>query len=334
LELTKEHIDELIAKYLAGEALPDEAIWLDDWKAESPENARYFAESEKTLRFVRMRNTDKAKLFQGILQQIEEEQPQQKEAKVVPLKPFFTPLRIAASLVIISLVGIFAAYMMKGQQQGLPEMTIASVDSTQEKQLADGSKVFLNKHTKLVVVGGFNGKARKLKLEGEAFFEVKHDETKPFVIEAGGILIKDIGTAFNVKAEPQSDSVLVSVSEGIVDISNGEQTVQLMANQSVVYVRSTKTLGKIENVSTNVTAYRTKIFHFNAATLGEVLSALNSVYGPIMVLENEELAKCRITVEFKNESPEMIAAIITETLGLVYEERSGQFVIKGASCIQ
>jgi transmembrane sensor len=330
LEQNKEHIDDLIAKYLAGEALPDEAILLDDWKNESPGNLQYFIACEKAFQ-IPTRETDTQQLFQNILAQLE--QPYQKEAKVVRLHTYFTPMRIAASLVAVSLLGLFAAYMFKGNP-GQPEAIIASADTTQQQQLADGSQVFLNKHTKLTVVEGFNGKQRKLKLEGEAFFNVVHNAEKPFVIDAGGVLIKDIGTAFNVKADPQSDSVSVFVTEGIVDISNGEKTVQLLANQSVVYIRSTKELKTITNVSANVASYKTKVFHFTASRLGEVITALNNVYGPFIELENADLAACRITVEFNNESPETIVAIITETLGLVYENRNGRYEIKGASCIQ
>lgn len=334
MELNREHIDDLIAKYFAGEALPDEAMLLDDWKSMSPENLQYFTDSEKIFGIAYKPKTDSQQLYRNILDQLH--QYEAKPAKVVKLKSYFTPLRIAASLVIVSLIGLFAASLLKKNKvlQIQPETLIASVDSTYQQKLVDGTHVFLNKHSKIIVEDGFNGKQRKLKLEGEAFFEVVHDDKKPFVIEAGGVLIKDIGTAFNVKAERKSDSVTVSVSEGIVDVCNGEKTVQLMANQSVVYIRSSRTIMAIRNIPENAAAYRTKIFRFNATTLGEITAMLNSVYGPFMILENEDLAKCRITVEFKNESPETIVAIITETLGLMYENRNGQYIIKGATCIQ
>lgn len=332
MELNKEHIDDLIAKYLAGEALPDEAILLDDWKNVSPENLVYFTQSEKAFQFNHIQTqTDTSRLFQDIMMQVG--QYEKKEAKVIPFKPFFTPLRIAASILVVSLVGLVTMFSLK-HEDGQPEAMIASADSTKQELLADGSKVFLNKHTKLTVEGGFNGKKRRLKLEGEAFFEVVHDAQKPFVIEAGGIQIKDIGTAFNVKAQPGSDSVTVSVSEGIVDITNGEQTVQLMANQSLVYVRSTNTLGKTSNIPVNSAAYKTRIFRFKATTLEDVIATVNEVYGPIMILDNPKLANCNITVEFENQPPQTIVDIVTETLGLTYEKRNGQYVIKGTSCIQ
>jgi transmembrane sensor len=332
LELTREHIDELIAKYLSGEALPDEAMMLDDWKDMSDENLRYFNECEQVFTGTVYREPDISMMFKRVMDDLQEE-PQR--AKVIPLhKRYFSPLGIAASLLIVSLIGVLAVYFA-GNGRSAPEMMIASADSTSAQQLADGSQVFLNKHTTLTVAKGFNGRQRKLKLEGEAYFEVVHDDDKPFVIEAGGLEITDIGTAFNVKAHPQSDSVTVYVTEGIVDISTGNKTMRLLANQSAVYVRSSGALEQTKAIERNAAAYKTKVFRFNASTLGEVVAALNTVYGTFIIVQDHELLKCRITVDFNNESPETILAIITETLGLRYEEKGpGIFEIKGAACIQ
>lgn len=331
MEPNNEHINELIAKYFAGEALPDEAILLDEWKHASAENLLYFNESRKALH-VKETSVDTSKMFSAILSQINQAPVQQ--TKVIPLKPFFTPLRIAASLLVISVIGIIAAVYLKGNKT-LPDELVASVDTVKETQLADGTKVALNKHTKLTLVGGFNAKERKLKLEGEAFFEVKHDEEKPFVIDAGGVLIKDIGTAFNVNARPESDSVFVFVTEGIVDMSVETNSLRLEQDESAVFVRSSRQLISLNRVDANINAYHTKQFSFKANTLKEVITAVNAVYGRIIELDNRKLSDCRITVDFNNESPETIVSIIAETLGLTYDKTSeGIFIIKGSSCIQ
>lgn len=331
MELNNEYINELIAKYLAGEATPDEAIILDEWCNASPGNMAWFSESKKAIG-IKDTKVDTAKMFSAVLAQIAP--AESKEVKIIPLKPFFTPLRIAASLVVISLIGIMAAMYTRSNKM-MPDQQIASLGEVKETKLADGTKVALNKNTKLTVVGGFNDKERKLKLEGEAFFEVSHNETKPFVIDAGGVLIKDIGTAFNVKANPGSDSVFVSVTEGVVDMSNETSTLRLEQNESAVFVRSTKQLILLNLVEPNINAYHTKMFSFKAKTLSEVIETINGVYGYMIRLENNKLSGCRITVDFNNESPETIVAVITETLGLTFHKTNeGIYLIEGSSCIQ
>lgn len=79
-------------------------------------------------------------------------------------------------------------------------------------------------------------------------------------------------------------------------------------------------------------SYKSKIFHFNGSSLKEVLLAVNEVYGCDLRLENEHLAKCKITVEFNHESLEDIISIIEETLDLVAERKGGTVILKGAVC--
>jgi transmembrane sensor len=320
----EEYIDELIAKYLVGEAMPDEAIWLDDWKAQSEDNLQYFNRSKKLFNFTLDQHVDAQKMYQNILA------TPTKEVPVFSLKQYFTPLRFAATLIIVSLLGFIATLVFKTNTQ--PDMILASTETVQEQKLADGSTVALNKHSKLTVVGGFNGKQRKVRLEGEAFFEVKHDDEKPFVIDAGGILIKDIGTAFNVKANPESDSVFVFVTEGIVELSAANQTIVLHQNQSSIYIKSSNRFIESNYAQPNITAYKTKQFHFNATSLGQAVNELNAVYGNIIELQNKQLALCTISVDFHNESPETIVTIIAQTLGLEIEQRNGTYLLKGTNC--
>lgn len=331
MELTKEYIDELIARYLAGEALPEDAMLLDEWKDSNPDNLRYFNECREALG-IRLQEVDTAKLFSQVMSRVEVPE-QNRQPKEIRLKPVFTPWRIAASLLLISVVALLARVAFKGTP-ALPDQLLASSEQTRETTLADGSHVFMNKHTKLTVVGGFNGKQRKLHLEGEAFFEVKHDEEKPFIIDAGGLEIKDIGTAFNVNANPQSDSVFVHVTEGVVELSNGSETLRLEPQESAFYIRSVNKLARYNHEAVNVDAYRTRVFSFKASTLAEVIATLNDIYGEVISLKNPKLGACRITVDFNNDSPETMAAIITETLGLSYETVEGKFIITGDSCIQ
>lgn len=324
MNVNEEHIEELLAKYFAGEALPDEAMFVDEWKNQSDANLQYFNRSKILMSFPEQETFDSQTMFARIIQH-----PQQ-ETKVLALNRYFTPFRIAASLILVSLIGLSVLLIFKNKTT--PDTILASTETVTEQKLADGSVVALNKHSKLTVIGGFNGKQRKVKLEGEAFFEIKHDEEKPFVIDAGGISIRDIGTAFNVKADPFSDSVSIFVTEGIVELTANTEVKTLHENEGIIYIRSTRTFVSISQTQTNIAAYKTKQFHFNANTLGEVVETLNAVYGPIIQLQSPQIASCTITVDFQNETPETIVNIIAQTLGLEIEQRNGVYQLKGTSC--
>ncbi|TAE90223.1 MAG: DUF4974 domain-containing protein [Bacteroidetes bacterium] len=328
MELNNEHIDELIAKYLAGEALPDEALQLDEWKSMSAENEAYFKSCYEAFHQVAYKPTDQTKMFARILSSIDI--PEQKP-KVISIRTYFTPMRIAASILVVSLIGVFVAMF---RQNNINEVSIASLDSIKTEVLKDGSTVVLNKQAKLTFSENYSLKERKLKLEGEAFFEVKHDENKPFVIEAGGVLIKDIGTAFNVKANPQSDTVFVLVTEGVVEMESASKQIRLAQNESAIYIKSTQTIIANALVLPNAASYKTKMFSFKDQTLGELVETINQVYGPVLVVANKKLEACRITVDFNNESPETMAIVLSETLGLTYKQIGNQFILNGEVCVQ
>lgn len=83
--------------------------------------------------------------------------------------------------------------------------------------LSDGTEVKLNSNSKITYPHQFKGKERMIHLEGEAFFKVKHESKRPFVVDAGGILTKDLGTSFNIKAYHGSDCK-VTLIEGKVEV--------------------------------------------------------------------------------------------------------------------
>lgn len=329
MELNNEHIDALIAKYLVGEALPDEAMELDDWRLLSSENEAYFASCYEVFNQTKYKPIDRTGMYAQVLNNIEI--PTTK-AKVIPIRTFFTPLRLVASLLIVSMIGVLVSQLLKGNK--VQEFNIASTDAIKTEVLKDGSQVVLNKHTTLTLVGEFNTKERRLKLAGEAFFEVTHNEEIPFVIDAGGVIIKDIGTAFNVKADPSSDSVFVLVTEGIVEMSSTSEQIRLEQNESAIYIKSTQTFVTNALVAPNAASYKTKMFSFKNQTLGELVETINQVYGPVLAIENKKLENCRITVDFNNESPETMAIILSETLGLSFMQKDQQFVLNGEICVQ
>lgn len=325
MEVNNQHIDELLAKYFAGEALPEEAMFIDDWRVASDENQFYFTNAQYIFN-VKFKKVDEQKLFAEIVKKSNINLTHEPKRFGIGL----SWLKVAALFLFVSL-GVLVYFKLSKSE---PDVVIATTAESQTKTLADGTKVTLNSQATLTLIGGYNKKQRKLKLSGEAFFEVKHNDELPFVIDAGGVEIKDIGTAFNVKALPQSDSVVVFVTEGIVELNTETESLTIHANQSALYTRSTKSLIQLNHVDANVLSYKTKAFSFKAALVKDVVASINAVYGNVIVLSNQQLGNCLITVDFNNESPEVMAMIIAETLGLTYQKTNGVFVLSGQSCLQ
>jgi transmembrane sensor len=321
METKQPDIDLLIAKYLAGEALPDEAIQLDQWIALSSNNMAYFEQSRKALGYITNRPINTAQMWQHI-----EALPIQKTRTLTIYRHAW---RIAATIMLVSFLGIIAYNTLRNK----PDTIIASSDNIHTEVLADGSKTVLNKNTTLTIAGGFNSKTRKMSLQGEAYFDVVHNEEKPFIIEVNKLLIKDIGTTFNVLALPLSDTVEVQVIEGIVELQTPQQTTRINKNQSGIYVKSSNKIFVVSQIDPNVSSYTNKSFVFKAQTLKKVIQSINKVYGNVLILDNNKLEDCVITVSFNGESPETIAMVIAETFGLQVAKRNTQFVLSGSTCL-
>ncbi|MBX7204564.1 MAG: FecR domain-containing protein [Bacteroidia bacterium] len=324
----KTHIDELIAKYLAGEALPDEAIELEDWRNASAANHDYVTEAEKTYRITHKlpapKEVDTYALYAKVKAQIAV--PPKQNARVIHLKNYFTPLRAFAAVLILGVGVMFTLYFTQHTHDNLS--VYQSGNGVLKQKLADGTQVELKAHTKLELIGS---NKRRFRLSGEATFNVIHNASDPFTIEAGGIQIKDIGTVFTVKAVSGSDSVRVFVTEGSVQMLSESDTIELHQQQEGLYIRHTHRLINLSEKGMNEDLKR--VFHFSNTTLKEAIEMINSSYPEKISLTNRELEKCLITVDFNGQPIEVVVTILTETLGLSYDKIPSGYRIKGAACL-
>ena len=125
---------------------------------------------------------------------------------------------VAASVAALIATGALVFYNT-GIKSGKPK--IAAVTRNGERKmlvLTDGTKVWLNAGSRLSYLPGFGAATREVTLEGEAFFDVTEDKSRPFVVHAGHMLIKVLGTAFNVKAYEEDQSVTTSLYRGLVSV--------------------------------------------------------------------------------------------------------------------
>jgi transmembrane sensor len=323
-------IDDLIGKVLAAEATPQEQIQLQNWIRESETNKKYFNQIKTIF--------DRAASNQVQLQfdadaawgRVKEKLHKEKEGKSRPLFNSGMFLRIAAGVVLVSVVGFFAY-----QQLNTPTQTFVAVATTSTVQdtLPDGSAAFLNKRSTISYEYNPKEKIRKVKLQGESFFEVKHEEEKPFIIEAEEVLVRDIGTAFNVKAYPNSDTVEVIVESGEVQIYTEKNPgLYLMAGETGIYSKRLREFSKIIKADTNALAYKTGIFSFNNTDLKSLITKINEIYDAHITLASGKLENCRITVSFNNDKLETIVEVIAETLNLTVTRNEKEILLEGIGC--
>jgi transmembrane sensor len=333
LNIKPEHIDDLIAHYLVGEAPPEQVAFVEEWKNKNESNRRYFEqfkliyEMAATVPGTADFDTDTA------WRKLRTKLRVKGKGKTTPMHAeyrgykFF--LRIAAGIIILLTIGLFAYNVFRNNSP--QSLQLLADQNTEADTFPDGSDVFLNRQTKIEYFFNKKNNIHRAKLAGEAYFNINHDDDKTFIVEAEGVFIKDIGTSFNVKAYPGSPTIEVVVEEGeVMFYTEGNPGIYLRAHGKGIYDKNTKTF-TVAEPEPNVTSYKTKFFSFSDHSLDMVVATLNDVYTSKIQID-ENLKNCRLTVSFNDENIDEIANIIAETLGLAVSKSGDVIRLKGSSC--
>jgi transmembrane sensor len=332
------HIDNLIAKNLAGEASREEQQQLWQWMDESEDNQKYFGDirfvHDKTVASHPYVRVDTGKAWDIVKQQMNG-RIQKISGTKVENRPVYkiTWPRIAAGLIL--LLGSTALFYLWLIKPSLPvTYSIASADSSIRHTFINNTQVVLNRKSKIIFKQRRKEKKNELILSGEAFIQVKHSPDTQLIVMAEETFIKDIGTAFNVKAYPGSNKIEVYVESGEVEFyTSSNPGIRLSKGKAGLYDKVNKTFHEIHMGNANILSYKTKLFVFKNTRLADIIDQLNFVYPQNISLANPGLANCTLTVTFDNEPVGTIVDIIAETLGLQVSETAGGYIINGEHCI-
>ena len=150
-----------------------------------------------------------------------------------------TLFKVAAMIILVFVTAVSLYYLKINTRRDELTMTTVVVKAGEMKTvtLADGSKIWLNAATTFRYPKRFGEKSREVTLmEGEAFFDVMHDERKPFIVHSKNINTQVLGTSFNVSAYKYAKSVKVSVATGKVGVSSGKKLIGFLTpNQQISY---------------------------------------------------------------------------------------------------
>ncbi|UZR99213.1 FecR family protein [Chondrinema litorale] len=188
--------------------------------------------------------------------------------------------------------------------------------------LSDGSFIHLNADSKLSFPQEFNGKERLVKMGGEAYFKVKRDEERPFVIEAEKIKIKVLGTSFNVKAYDEEDEIVVAVESGkvmVTDLKQNSKQFILTKNQKLVYSREENKFKVTDaNISSDL-IWREGVLKFNNTPFSEIERKLERWYGVDIQVEDKSVYSRKISGVHKNENLKAVLESIKFAFGIDYK---------------
>ena len=196
--------------------------------------------------------------------------------------------------------------------------------------LPDGSTVFLNGHTRLTYPGKFSAKIREVSLQGEAFFKIKKNKRKAFLVMTKSARIEVFGTTFNVNAPKGQTTVGVLVKTGVVGLSGKDDPAHpLILHPGEFGLLKDNKPGKSSVPDVNYLSWQTKIFHFKQEKLARVVKVLNRAYAKNIVLSADSLRHLQLTSTYENVSLGTILESISLTFHLK-QKKSGDKIILGS----
>lgn len=333
--MTQQEFNNLSKRYLEGKNTEEEEKILLDWYKQQQEPADLSISSSQ-------KKVIEKKIWRNISTQIA-------WTPSIHIKLFWIT-GIAASLILVILLAKDIAYFTS-KQQGF---TLAKANelkgievknttvSNHEVILEDGTIITLRQNSSIIYDKSFNKIKREVYLKGSAFFKVKRDITKPFVVHTGTLVTEVLGTSFNIKQNPKGNTVEVAVKTGRVSVYT-EKTIQqperngvvLTPNQRVVFDEISKniTTSIIDNpipLTSNKKTLSNLVF--KTTSLQTVLNKLSELYGIEFIIVNPNARRCRLTADLNGLSMFTQLNLICKSIDASYEKRGTVVFIYGDGC--
>ncbi|NLI37012.1 MAG: DUF4974 domain-containing protein [Bacteroidales bacterium] len=193
--------------------------------------------------------------------------------------------------------------------------------------LNDGTMVLLNAESKLIFPTSFVGKQRNVRLIGEAYFKVKHDTAHPFIVQTEKVNTRVLGTEFNLRAYPTSDTHVTLISGSVIVCNrSNNKAIKLCPGQDATLLGN-----KDFDITTVDTDYYVQwkdgYFYFDDLPLVEVMKELGRWYNVDIEICDNSLLSYRL--HFIAERQASIDQVVENLNGFSYlsATRQGQKII-------
>lgn len=309
----EQHIPaDLLRKYLAGNCTPEEKAKVVRW---------YEQQANKYPVKAQQQHEVLNKIQKELLQEI-------RSAKARGRKNNLAPWATVAALFMLT-CGLALWYKGKPISGHNQINTYNAATQKQVFSLADGTLVALDAGSSLILSADFNQHRREVTLKGQAFFDVKTDSNKPFVIHSFGLETEVLGTSFNVKAFAPDQPLEVSVASGQVKAGG----YQLAAGKKLNYSLQQQKGDITEIEPKHIGAWRTGSLYFEDATIEEIVRDIRWMYKTDIRLQGVSKAACRYTFNLKNEKLEDVLHLLKTLTGIRYRINKNQIIMDSSHCI-
>jgi ferric-dicitrate binding protein FerR (iron transport regulator) len=348
------NVEFLICSYLDGTIVKEDLMLLQNWIKESPENRDFFNQLKNAwlvsgkIGFIEDHIENSWRSFNVRKDLYTESKPSKSLFKI--------SWKVAASWLLFLLAGSSLTFVFsdKPSKKAVRSVEVYSpLGARTFIKLPDGSNVWLNAGTTLSYNDNYGRDNRTLNLSGEAYFDVAEDKKRPFVVKTAELIVKALGTRFNVKAYPDEKAVAATLEEGIIDVTvmkegRNWKRLTLEENQKIIVLkdgemidslkinsdeellientgqvslpRLAENIGVINNVKTELsTSWKDSRWIIESEQMGTLIPMLERRFNKKIIFSDEDLKKYRFSGTIENETVEQFMDLLTLTAPLNYE---------------
>lgn len=315
----------LAAKTLSGEASNEEVELYDNWLNKYPQYKKQWHDYQKVWKLadiaLQTDRVDSDKAWQNV-----ELLTKERKGNRPKLISYLKYAAVMAAVVLGTTVfWMFLSYS--------PKIIIKNTEDkavVEKFVLPDNSIVSLNKGSEIEYYTSFFKKQRKVILQGEAFFNVLPDTKKAFVIESGNLMIKVVGTSFNIRSYLGSKKISVDVNDGRVELKSLVSPAQIMTLKAGegadFYTMDDKIVKRELNI--NMFAWDSGEIRFFDTSLYEVFEVLETLFNVEIEVMDDSIYREKLGASFSQNKLDYILNVVCLTLNLETEKYKDKYIIK------
>ena len=327
---------EVLARYVDGESPADEAARVDQWMETHPVDKTLLEQLNVHAKLEASADVDVEAALRRVQARFNQA-PVSSAAERTRLRlergggGTGSPSRVVVStLVLAAAAAIIAFVALKPGSSPKVAAAAAKVYATgtgkrDSVHLADGSRIVLGPESRLTVPGDFGTAGRAVSLEGDAYFDVKHDGKKPFTVKVGTAVVEDVGTTFTIESDP-NETTTVAVMSGVVRLRAATDAPSggalLNAGDRGVLSPNGEVHAQKQAVVADDSAWTTGKLVFRDAPLSRVAGELRRWYGIRLGFADSTLKRRTVTTSIEAGQPiDDVLRIVSLSIGMSFDRQ-------------
>ena len=242
----------------------------------------------------------------------------------------------AASIVLIAALSLYLLRPSSSSRSRAPQLAAhrAVVNATSQVKLAtlpDGSRVWLTPGAVLDIAGHFNTADRSVTLTGQGYFEVMHDPSRPFIVHAGGLVTRVLGTHFNIEAYPDEAQTIVSLTQGKVSVQSqqaADRLVYLHPGHKLVYGKKDGEFEQQAIAPEYEQSWRNGALVFDNLPVADVFNRIGQRFGKKIIADPRRFAGKRYSAVYPAPDLPVILQNMAFVQGFHFLQRGDSILIR------